>query len=124
MGEDFHPAQPIYLQLVDRICREIVRGDRKPGDRLPSVRDMAVQAGVNPNTVQRVYTELERMQVVLTRRGQGTFVTEDAERLRALRADLMHGRIAAFVQDMAEMGFTGDEIVRGVQAFVEGGTRE
>ncbi|MCL6626597.1 GntR family transcriptional regulator [Alicyclobacillus shizuokensis] len=119
MGDDFRSSQPIYLQLADRICREIVRGDRKAGDKLPSVRDMAVEAGVNPNTVQRVYAELERMQVAETRRGQGTFVTEDVARLRELREELMHERIASFVRDMTEMGFRAEEIVTGVRAHME-----
>ncbi|WP_067935940.1 GntR family transcriptional regulator [Alicyclobacillus kakegawensis] len=121
MGDDFRSPQPIYLQLADRICREIVRGDRKPGDKLPSVRDMAMAAGVNPNTVQRVYAELERMQVAQTRRGQGTFVTEDGARLRTLREELMHERIASFVRDMTEMGFRQEEIVEGVRAHIKRG---
>ncbi|MCL6632553.1 MAG: GntR family transcriptional regulator [Alicyclobacillus herbarius] len=121
MADDFRSSQPIYLQLAERICREIVRGDRKAGDKLPSVRDMAVEVGVNPNTVQRAYMQLEQMRVVETRRGQGTFITEEGARLRELREKLMHERIASFVRDMVEMGFHAEEIVEGVRVHVERG---
>lgn len=115
MTEDFSSSQPIYLQLVDRICREVVRGKRKAGEKLPSVREMAIQSGVNPNTMQRVYAELEQMAVVETRRGQGTFVTSNENRLQQLRNDLMQEGIRVFIQDMCEMGFTPPEIVQGVE---------
>lgn len=118
MGEEFNSSQPIYYQLVQRICRQIVRGEMNAGEKLPSVRDMAVQAGVNPNTIQRVYTEMERIGVAETRRGQGTFVTQDEVRLQELRNELMVDRITAFVRDMSEMGFTPHEIIQGVQAHL------
>ncbi len=112
MAGDFIPTQPIYLQLVQRICKQIVRGDLSAGEKLPSQRDMAIQVGVNPNTVQRVYTELERITVAETRRGQGTFVTRDEDRLLRLREELMGSYVAAFLGDMREMGFTLEEILR------------
>ncbi|MCL6516984.1 GntR family transcriptional regulator [Alicyclobacillus sp.] len=119
MAGTFASAQPIYLQLVDRICHGIVRGEWRPGDKLPSVRDMAVQAGVNPNTVQRVYMELERMGIVETRRGQGTFVTEDGPRLEALREARVRDRIESFVRDMTEMGIAPEDILDGVRRALD-----
>lgn len=115
MGEEFNSSQPIYHQIVQKICRQIVRGELVAGQKLPSVRDMAMQMGVNPNTVQRVYTELEQMAIAAVRRGQGTFVTEDEARLRALRDELMAEHITTFLKDMSEMGFSEQEIVSGVQ---------
>jgi GntR family transcriptional regulator len=115
MTEAFQPGQPIYLQLIQRICRSIVRGELNAGDKLPSVREMAVQSGVNPNTMQRVYGELERMGVVETRRGQGTYVTEDQGLLNRLREDLKQEQITTFIQEMLEAGFTDEEIMRGVE---------
>lgn len=115
MAGEFTSSQPIYLQLVQRICRQIVRGELSPGDKLPSMRDMAVQVGVNPNTIQRVYTELEAIAVAETRRGQGTFVTSDENRLRRLREELMVNHVSAFLSDMREMGFTLEEILRGLK---------
>ncbi len=115
MQEDFTSSQPIYLQLVERLCKQIVRGELPLGEKLPSLRDMAVQVGVNPNTVQRVYTELERIGVAETRRGQGTFVTSDQNRLFRLREELMMNYITAFLNDMREMGFTLQDVVRSLQ---------
>lgn len=123
MTEHFRSSQPIYLQLAGRICREIVRGERQVGDKLPSVRDMAIQSSVNPNTMQRVYAELERVDVVETRRGQGTFVTNDNHRLRQLRIELMQEEIQQFVRDMQEMGFSSPEIVQGVEQYLNDATK-
>ncbi|WP_391559219.1 GntR family transcriptional regulator [Robertmurraya sp.] len=81
---EFHSSHPIYLQLADRINGQILRGEMKPGDKLPSVRERAIQVRVNPNMVQRTYRELEGMGTVETRRGQGTFVTE---RYRHIKPD-------------------------------------
>jgi GntR family transcriptional regulator len=118
MGEDFTGKAPIYQQIVQKICSQIIRGDLSSGDKLPSVRDLAVLYGVNPNTVQRVYMELERIAIAEARRGQGTYVTEDQQRLTILRDQLKQERIAAFVEDMQEMGFSADEITGGLQAFL------
>jgi GntR family transcriptional regulator len=115
MGDEFNPSQPIYYQILQRICRQIVRGEVQAGDKLPSVRELAVQHGVNPNTAQRVYTELERLNLTETRRGQGTFVTEDLSKLEQLRDSLKAERIEEFLQDMREMGYTDREIIEGIQ---------
>lgn len=119
MSDDFHSSQPIYLQLVQRICRQIVNQERAAGDKLPSVREMAIQFGVNPNTIQRVYSELERLTVVETKRGQGTFVTESQSRLQQLRSELMKDHITSFLRDMTEMGFSPDEIIQGIKDHLE-----
>ncbi|WP_138420308.1 GntR family transcriptional regulator [Aquibacillus sediminis] len=119
MAHSFLPDKPIYLQLVDRISSEIVRGERLPGDKLPSVRDYAIESGVNANTVQRVYRELEFLRVVETRRGQGTFVIENQEKLNQLREDMKQKYIDLFVTDMRELGFTLEEMVKGILHYQE-----
>ncbi len=118
MKPNFQHSSPIYLQLSDRIQRQILRGELKPGEKLPSVREMAMFSQVNPNTVQRTYNELERMGIVETRRGQGTFITEDAARLNALRDDLRQKQIATFVEAMEEMGFHSQEILTGLETYL------
>ncbi|WCN38896.1 GntR family transcriptional regulator [Aneurinibacillus uraniidurans] len=119
MGEEFNTSQPIYQQIVARICRQIVREEIKAGEKLPSVREMAVQSGVNPNTVQRVYSELERMNIVEARRGQGSFVTENQEELERLRVELKVEYIRDFVSNMQEMGFSPSEIMEGIQNYLQ-----
>src|SRR5690554_6797127 len=103
--DEFNASKPIYLQLVDRINRQIVSKELKAGERLPSVRDMGIKYSVNPNTIQRTYSELEREGILETRRGQGTFVTEQEDRLVQQRDHLKHEQTQLFVQVMQEMGF-------------------
>ena len=76
MAWKFSDDIPIYLQIIEAIKTDIVSGKYKSGDRLPAVRDLAFDAGVNPNTVQRAYAELERQGVTYTVRGKGVFVSE------------------------------------------------
>nr|WP_239549195.1 GntR family transcriptional regulator [Scopulibacillus daqui] len=107
------------MQLAHRIFRQIIRNELNPGDKLPSVRDMAVQSGVNPNTVQRTYRELEGMEIVETRRGQGTFVSENETVLNNMREHLKEEHISQFVRDMKEMGYTVNEMLDGLKQYVE-----
>lgn len=127
MGEAFHNLTPIYIQLAERINRQIVRQDLKPGDKLPSVREMAIQVGINPNTVQRTYRELELMGIVETRRGQGTFVTENKQVLEKLREMMKESRIESFVREMSEMGYSAEEMMEGLNRYLrrkKGGDKE
>ena len=73
--------RPIYLQLMERIQRDIIAGVYQPGDKLPSVRDLALEAAVNPNTMQKALSELERSGLVYSQRTSGRFITEDTEML-------------------------------------------
>ncbi|MGM0836623.1 MAG: GntR family transcriptional regulator [Bacillota bacterium] len=121
MTTKYESNKPIYLQIIDRISKEIVRGDLKPGDKLPSVREMAIQSGVNPNTIQRTYSEMERMEIVETRRGQGTFVTEDSGMVVQLRKSMEASVVESFVQSMREIGVTETEIIHSVEEFLAKG---
>lgn len=113
--DDFNTSKPIYLQLADRIHRLIVSKELKAGEKLQSVREMALTYNVNPNTIQRTYSELEREGILETRRGQGTFVTEQVDRLIQLRGNLKEEQIQTFVQVMQEMGYSSDEMISGLQ---------
>lgn len=115
---EFHSSSTIYSQLAERIKREILSGKLKPGAKLPSVREMGIQVNVNPNTVQRTYHELEETKIVETKRGQGTFVTEDRVALTDMREQLKHEEIAAFVKGMKALGYTDTEIEAGLQFFL------
>ena len=112
---EFNTTKPIYLQMADRIHRQIVSNELRTGEKLPSVREMALTYSVNPNTIQRTYSELEREGIVETKRGQGTFVTEQEDRLVQLRERLKQEQILMFVQVMQEMGYRSDEIISGLQ---------
>lgn len=113
--EEFHSSKAIYLQVADRIKRQIVSKELQAGQKLQSIREMAVTYNVNPNTIQRTYSELEREGVLETRRGQGTFVTEQEELLTQLRLSMIEEQIASFVLVMREMGYRSEEILTGLQ---------
>jgi GntR family transcriptional regulator len=117
VAEEFDTTKPIYIQIMEKINKKIVRNEWKAGDKLPSVREMAVETGVNPNTIQRTYSELERMGIVETRRGQGTFVTENAEAIERLREQLKRDIVADFIRNMTELGFTLDDMISSLKNY-------
>lgn len=111
MTVDFSRDKPIYSQLVDRICGDILKGNLLPGHRLPSVREYAVETGVNVNTVQRVYKELEAMNITETKRGQGTFITTSEARITALREEMKNQLAQNFLTSIEALGFSKEEIL-------------
>ncbi|MBL4951997.1 GntR family transcriptional regulator [Neobacillus sp. OS1-32] len=121
MANHFETSKPIYLQIVDTIFQTIVRGEIKPGEKLPSVREMAIQSGVNPNTIQRSYAEMERMGVVETKRGQGTFVTERKTIVDELKQTMQTEVIGQFIKNMEELGITKQQIIAALQEYLKEG---
>lgn len=107
----FESNLPIYVQIVDYIKRQIIKKELKEGDKLPSVRDIATELKVNPNTIQRSYQELERENLVFTQRGMGTFVTEDSNILNELKRNMATNMVNDFVENMKEIGFNIDEMI-------------
>lgn len=103
--------RPIYLQIAERLELAICSGVYQPGERIPSVRDLAAQAGVNPNTMQRALTELERKNVVVTFRTNGRTVTEDKGMIKETRNALAREQVHEFLEKMREMGFEKEEII-------------
>ncbi len=102
--------RPLYLQIVEIMQRQIVSGRLSPGSRLMSVRDLAAEAKVNPNTIQRAYAELERMGLVETRRNTGREVTMDTEIIRSGKAMLAKEYVSEFIRNMQNMGFSKEDI--------------
>ena len=115
MPWEFRSDLPIYAQLITQIQQRIVTGQLQPGDRLPSVRDLAAEAGVNPNTMQRAMTELERQGLVHSQRTAGRFVTEDGATIRKLREDLARTQVQDFLVAMGQLGFAPQEIADLIQ---------
>lgn len=118
MGEEFQASKPIYMQIVDKITNEIVQGKKLPGEKLLSVREMAVQMGVNPNTIQRSYSELERLNIVETRRGQGTFVSDNTALMEELGRNMQDEIIKSFIQKMEEIGVDKRHLVQLLQQYL------
>ena len=107
----FSNDAPIYAQLIAQIKVGIVSGAFPPGERLPSVRDLATEAGVNPNTMQRALTELERDGLVYSQRTAGRFVTEDKAMIERVKLDLAESHIQSFLAAMLRLGYDKEEIV-------------
>ena len=107
----FRGDLPIYSQLVDQIKLGIVSNRLQPGERLPSVRDMAAEAGVNPNTMQRALQELERENMVYAQRTAGRFVTEDMQVIERTKKQFAEEQIRSFLEAMGKLGYTREEIL-------------
>lgn len=112
--------RPIYLQLMERIQRDIIAGVYQPGDKLPSVRDLALEAAVNPNTMQKALSELERSGLVYSQRTSGRFITEDTEMLTQMKKELATEHIQEFFQKMEQLGFSRAELLTLVTKATEG----
>ena len=120
MPWDLDNERPIYLQLMERIQQDIVSGVYKPGDKIPSVRDLALDAAVNPNTMQKALSELERSGLVYSQRTSGRFITEDTEMLRNLNRDHAAEHIRNFLQEMRQLGFSDEETLKIIQETIKG----
>lgn len=119
MENEFQSSKPIYLQIADRVYYRLIRSELSPGDKLPSVREMAVQMKVNPNTIQRTYSEMERLEIVETRRGQGTFIAERSDLKAELKDRLTKDVFKRFIQEMAELGLSPEEMIDGIKQYAE-----
>ncbi len=107
----FRSELPIYSQLVEKIKLGIVSGELPPGTRLASVRDLAMEAGVNPNTMQRALQELEREGLVFSQRTAGRFVTEDVSVIDTIKRGLARQQIESFRKAMGELGYDREGII-------------
>lgn len=119
MEWNFRSDQPIYTQLTQRLSEAIIAGLYAPGEKLPSVRELAVDAGVNPNTVQRALAELEREGLVFTQRTAGRFVTENEGMIVNARLRLADERVAEFLRSMKTLGCGRDEVLALIAAAKE-----
>lgn len=112
---------PIYAQLVAQLTLGIVSGRFAPGERLPSVRDLALEAGVNPNTMQRALTEMERDGLVYSQRTAGRYVTEDKIVIDNAKRSLADENIRNFLDDMSRLGYLRHEIITMLVRSIEEG---
>lgn len=116
MSWELKSDRPIYTQLLEHIQIDIISGRYKPGDKLPSVRDLAEEAAVNPNTMQKALTELERIGLVYAQRTSGRFITEDTMIMNDLKKSIAATEIQEFFDKMIQLGFTKEEIIELVES--------
>lgn len=108
---NFSNDRPVYLQIMDEIMRRIVSGVYKPGERIPSVRDLAEEARVNPNTMQKALSEVERNGYIISLRTSGKFITEDTGLIKNFRDNRAKTVIRDFSAEMGKMGIAKDEAI-------------
>ena len=119
MSWEFQDHLPIYAQLMDTLKRRIVTGRYLPGEKLPSVRELAAEAGINPNTVQRAFSELEREGLIYTQRATGQYVTENEADIKSAREALARTQVADFLRAMQSLGFSVGDVIVLLQSFNE-----
>lgn len=109
MPWEFNSSSPIYLQIIEHIKLKIAVGEYKAGDKLLSVRELAAEAEVNPNTMQKALSELERDGLLYTQRTAGRFITENAETITELRHQLAGEQLDMFLKKMEKLGYSPKE---------------
>ena len=123
MAWQFDGQRPIYAQLLEGLELRILSGMYPPGSRLASVRELAAEAAVNPNTMQRALAELERSGLIRTHRTNGRFVTEDEDSIREAREAIAREKLERFLEEMHRLGVTRGEL-RGYWQEMEGNYRD
>ena len=119
MDWNFKNGIPIYSQIVDEMTMRIASGIYEPGEKLPSVRDLAMDAGVNPNTMQRALAELERRGLVYSERTSGRFVTKEEAVLKSLHEELAKKYFQELAEKLRKIGMSGVEIHEAVRRWIE-----
>ena len=117
----FDDRLPIYRQIILGFSRAFVRGEISPGERIPSIRELSAILKVNTNTIQRVYQEMERDGLILSKRGTGYFLTEDPSMTETTRQQLATDSLRRFIEEMRALGCTDRQILDEVTTYMEGG---
>ncbi len=119
MAWQFTARAPVYLQIVSRIRADILGGVYKADEQIPAVRQLAFEAGVNPNTMQRAFSVLEAEKLFVTRGTLGRFITTDEGVLAAARETLRRETVARLTEEAMAVGLTPEELIQGIRAYVQ-----
>lgn len=115
----FDNDRPIYVQLVEKLKAQIVSGELKQGERIPSVRELALTARVNPNTMQKALSELESEGLIFTERTNGKFVTSNLEIIEKIKNELAREKVEKYLEDMRNIGLSYGEAMAYLQNFAK-----
>ena len=119
MDRSLEDNMPIYMQIMNRIRDAIASGELAAGDKVPSVREFASEFEVNPNTMQKALSELERSGLVYSLRTSGRYITEDADLLEKLKKEQAYSHILEFMEKMRQLGFSDDETLSLTQKIIK-----
>ena len=108
---EFNSEKPVYIQIMDEIKARIISGVYQAGQRIPSVRELAEEARVNPNTMQKALSETERQGLIFSMRTSGKYITNDENKIAELKSDTAKGECEIFISKMLKLGFKNDEIL-------------
>lgn len=117
----FNDSSPIYSQIITVFSRSFAKGEIITGERIPSIRDMALKLKVNANTIQRVYQEMERSGLIVSKRGTGYFFTEDTNMVETVSSRMACESIGKFLEEMRSLGFSDKQILNELKRQIEGG---
>lgn len=112
MDFEINSKEPIYTQIMRYLKKSIVKGELKGGDRILSVRECASELKVNPNTIQRAYTQLEDEGLIYTQRGIGKFIINDENKIYELRIEMLEGIITNFINESKELGIKKEDLIK------------
>ena len=115
MDYNFDNERPIYIQLVEKIRIEIVSGNLKKGQKIPSVRELALMMKVNPNTMQKALMELENEKLIYTERTNGKYVTEDEKLIERVKNELAKEKVENYINSMNSIGISFEEAIKYLQ---------
>lgn len=120
----FDERYPIYLQIINQFCRSLVKEELHPGERIPSIRDMALILKVNTNTIQRAYQEMERKNLIYSQRGTGYFVMEDNKMINSVKEELVTESTSRFMEEMRALGLSDAEIIKELEIRMKKGGQD
>ena len=115
----FNDFTPIFIQIIEYIKIELITGQKNPGEKLLSVRDLAKNFEINPNTVQKAYQLLEEEEIIKSERGSGNYITEDIQKIMAVREEMVEGTTLQFIDKMKSYGYSSDDIQQIVKKKLE-----
>ena len=118
---EFNDKSPIYSQIITLFSRSFARGEIQTGERIPSIREMALNLRVNANTMQRVYQEMERGGLITSKRGTGYFFTEDEGMVEKVNGSMASGAVSRFLEEMRALGFSDNQIIEELKTQMKGG---
>ena len=116
---EYNTASPIYLQVINELKKRMVKGELKPGEKMPSNRELAILFKVNQNTAARIYREMESMGLCYTKRGIGTFVSGEDDMISGLKKEMAEELVRNFMQEMEDLGFQKGDIIDQIADYKE-----
>ena len=115
MAWKFTSDKPVYLQIADRLTKSVLSGEYKPGEQIPSVRQLALEAAVNPNTVQHAFTELENNGLIISKNTVGRFVTDNEAIIEECRNEMAKKIAKGFIKNMSQLSISPEQAIKIIE---------